>query len=111
MTRATPHILSFADAVLQPFENNPTTAMASQYASAANNPADGWVSTHAMTISEATVQRTAAARRADPTPMIAPVMVCVVDTGTPRPVARNNVAAPALSDRKSTRLNSSHVAL
>ena len=31
----------------------------------------------------ATPQRTAETRRAAPTPMIAPVMVCVVETGMP----------------------------
>ena len=45
----------------------------------------------------ATPQRTADARRAVPTPTMAPVMVCVVDTGTPSPVARNSVIAPPVS--------------
>ena len=53
--------------------------------------------THATTIRWATLQRTAAARRAAPTPTMAPVIVCVVDTGTPRPVARNSVIAPPVS--------------
>src|SRR5664279_2852221 len=42
----------------------------------------------------ATFQRTAETRRAAPTPTMAPVMVWVVDTGTPSQVAMNNVAAP-----------------
>src|SRR5664279_87017 len=42
----------------------------------------------------ATFQRTAETRRAAPTPTMAPVMVWVVDTGTPSQVAINSVAAP-----------------
>src|SRR3954447_9830689 len=45
----------------------------------------------------ATFQRTAETRRAAPTPTMAPVMVWVVDTGTPRKVAANSVAAPPVS--------------
>ena len=48
----------------------------------------------------ATPQRTAAAFRTEPTPTIAPVIVCVVDTGMPRPVARNSVIAPPVSAQK-----------
>ena len=43
----------------------------------------GIVSTHAQTIRPAMPQRTADSRRVEPTPTIAPVMVCVVLTGTP----------------------------
>ena len=50
-------------------------------------PEAGIVNTHAHTICPATPQRTADKRRVDPTPMIAPVIVCVVLTGTPRYVA------------------------
>ena len=57
----------------------------------------GMVSTHAHTICPATPQRTADNRLIDPTPMIAPVMVCVVLTGTPRWVAVNSEIAPAVS--------------
>jgi hypothetical protein len=39
-------------------------------------------------------QRTADTLRAAPTPTIAPVIVCVVETGMPRPVARKSVIAP-----------------
>ena len=53
--------------------------------------------TQAVTIWRATDQRTADSRRAAPTPMIAPVMVWVVETGMPRPVAINNVIEPAVS--------------
>src|ERR1700712_3682636 len=45
----------------------------------------------------ATFQRTAETRRAAPTPTMAPVMVCVVETGTPSQVAMNRVAAPPVS--------------
>jgi hypothetical protein len=38
---------------------------------------------HAQTMRPATPQRTADRRRIEPTPMIAPVMVCVVLTGMP----------------------------
>src|SRR5205085_3141670 len=60
----------------------------------------GMVSTHAHTIVPATPHRTAEAFRAVPTPTIAPVMVCVVDTGMPNAVARNRVAAPPVSAQK-----------
>src|SRR3954452_780313 len=53
--------------------------------------------TQAYTIELATFQRTAETRRAAPTPTMAPVMVWVVDTGTPRKVAANSVAAPPVS--------------
>ena len=55
------------------------------------------VITHAYTMLVATFQRTAETRRAEPTPTMAPVMLCVVETGTPRYVAINNVMAPAVS--------------
>ena len=45
-------------------------------------------------------QRTADARRAAPTPMIAPVIVCVVETGMPSHVAANSVMAPPVSAQK-----------
>jgi hypothetical protein len=45
-------------------------------------------------------QRTADALRTDPTPKMAPVMVWVVDTGTPSAVARNKVIAPPVSAQK-----------
>src|SRR5436305_7907713 len=60
-------------------------------------PAAGSVITHATTTLLATFQRTAEVRRAAPTPTIAPVMVWVVETGMPRPVARNKVIDPAVS--------------
>jgi hypothetical protein len=42
------------------------------------------VTTQAITMRRATPQRTAEVRLAAPTPTMAPVMVWVVDTGTPR---------------------------
>ena len=60
----------------------------------------GMVMTQATTIPEAMFQRTADTRRAAPTPMIAPVMVWVVETGTPRLVAMNKVMAPPVSAQK-----------
>ena len=53
------------------------------------------VMTQATTMLLATFQRTAETRRAAPTPTMAPVMVWVVETGTPMWVARNRVIAPA----------------
>jgi hypothetical protein len=54
----------------------------------------------AVTISRATPQRTAEARRAAPTPMMQPVMVCVVETGIPSQVAVNNAIDPPVSAQK-----------
>ena len=77
----------------------------------------GIVKIHAHTMFPATPQRTALALWVDPTPTIAPVIVWVVETGTPKAVAVKSVIAPPVSaqkpptglrDRKSTRLNSSH---
>ena len=48
----------------------------------------GMVMIHAMTMLPATPQRTAEERCAAPTPTMAPVMVCVVETGMPKQVAR-----------------------
>src|SRR6478736_2713007 len=58
------------------------------------------VTIQATTMSLATFQRTAETRRAAPTPTMAPVMVWVVETGTPRKVAMNSVAAPPVSAQK-----------
>ncbi len=59
--------------------------------------ATGIVKIHPQTIRRVTPQRTAVARRAEPTPEIAPVMTCVVLTGTPKAVAVNMLAAAELS--------------
>src|SRR5258707_11054859 len=53
--------------------------------------------TQAITMLDATFQRTADTLRAAPTPTIDPVMVCVVETGIPRKVAPNSVMAPPVS--------------
>src|SRR5687767_4038945 len=52
---------------------------------------------HAQTILPATPHLTADRRLIEPTPMIAPVIVCVVLTGTPRFVAVKSEIAPAVS--------------
>ncbi len=57
----------------------------------------GIVKTQAQTMVPATPQRTALARCVEPTPTMAPVMVCVVDTGMPSAVARKSVNAPPVS--------------
>src|SRR5688500_20319155 len=62
--------------------------------------APGMVSTHAHTTRPATPQRTADRRWVEPTPTMAPVMVWVVDTGMPSPVARNSVIAQPVSAQK-----------
>src|SRR5581483_2987861 len=61
------------------------------------NAAQGIVTIQAMTMLPATPQRTAEARCAEPTPMIAPVIVCVVETGIPSVEARKRVSAPPVS--------------
>ena len=60
----------------------------------------GIVITQAMTMPFATPQRTAEARRAAPTPIIAPVIVCVVDTGMPSYVTVIRGIAPPVSAQK-----------
>ena len=62
--------------------------------------AAGIVRIQAQTIRPATPHRTADSRLIDPTPMIAPVIVCVVLTGTPRWVAVKSEIAPAVSAAK-----------
>ena len=57
----------------------------------------GIVKSQAQMIRSATPQRTADNLVTAPTPIIEPVMVWVVETGIPNPVAKNNVAAPAVS--------------
>lgn len=60
----------------------------------------GIVRIQAHTILPATPQRTAERRRVAPTPTIAPVIVCVVETGMPKELARKSVIAPAVSAAK-----------
>ena len=62
--------------------------------------AAGIVNTQAQMIRPATPHLTALRRRVAPTPMIAPVMVCVVETGMPKLVTPNKVKAPAVSAQK-----------
>src|SRR3954471_2520745 len=57
--------------------------------------APGMVSTQAHTTRLATPHRTAESRRLAPTPTMAPVMVCVVETGMPAAEAKNKVLAAA----------------
>jgi hypothetical protein len=51
-------------------------------------PAAGSVTSHAEIMPPATPQRTAETLRAAPIPMMAPVIVWVVETGTPKEVAK-----------------------
>src|SRR6266852_4079280 len=67
---------------------------------AAKIAAAGMVKTQAQRIRPATRHLTADRRVVDPTPAIAPVIVCVVDTGIPKSVAPNKVKAPAVSAQK-----------
>ena len=60
----------------------------------------GIVTTHAHTMRRATPQRTAESRVVVPTPMMAPVIVCVVLTGMPAMAVPNKVMAPAVSAQK-----------
>ena len=57
----------------------------------------GIVKIHAITMLPATPQCTELARRVEPTPTIAPVIVWVVETGIPKKLARNRVKAPPVS--------------
>ena len=60
----------------------------------------GIVKIQAQMMFPATPQRTALALCVEPTPTIAPVIVWVVDTGTPKAVAANKVIAPPVSAQK-----------
>ena len=64
------------------------------------NAVAGMVKTQATTMLLATLQRTDEGLRAAPTPMMQPVIVCVVDTGMPSSVAANSVMAPPVSAQK-----------
>src|SRR5206468_12074773 len=59
--------------------------------------APGMVRIHAHTTRPATPHLTAEMRWVVPTPTMAPVIVCVVDTGMPAWAVKNRVAAAALS--------------
>src|SRR5687768_6703837 len=58
------------------------------------------VKTHAQTILPATPHLTADRRRVAPTPTMAPVIVCVVDTGVPVSVTYARVSAAPVSAQK-----------
>ena len=60
----------------------------------------GIVKTHAQMMRPAMPHLTAESRRVAPTPTIAPVIVCVVETGMPASVAPKSVSAPAVSAQK-----------
>src|SRR5258706_7887598 len=64
------------------------------------NAEPGMVKIHAQTMFPATPQRTAESFCTEPTPMIEPVIVWVVDTGMPSAVARNRVIAPLAEAQK-----------
>src|SRR5690606_25284388 len=64
--------------------------------SAAIRPAAGMVRTQATSRFMVTAQRTAFTSCAVPTPTIAPVIVCVVETGTPAIVASARLRAPPI---------------
>jgi len=70
------------------------------HAIAETNAEHGMVNSHAHTMLPATPQRTACTRCTEPTPTIEPVIVCVVETGIPSPVARNKVKAPLAEAQK-----------
>jgi hypothetical protein len=53
-----------------------------------------------ITTPRATPHRTAEVPQADPTPMMAPVIVCVVETGMPSDVALNSIIPPPVSAQK-----------
>src|SRR5437773_2048950 len=83
----------------QPTHDAPNRC-ATQNVPAPMSAAMGMVRTQAHTMRPATPHRTAESRRVAPTPTMAPVMVCVVETGIPNELARNSVAAPAVSAAK-----------
>src|SRR4029077_12118282 len=72
----------------------------SREAAAASTAERGSVSSQAQTMRPATPHFTAERRGVEPTPMIAPVIVWVVDTGMPASVAPIRVTAPAVSAQK-----------
>ena len=68
---------------------------------AADTAADaGMVMIHAQTMRPATPHRTARLPRVAPTPTMAPVMVCVVETGMPAAATARMVTPPPVSAQK-----------
>src|SRR5246127_1947645 len=76
------------------------TLVAKVQAIAATKAEAGMVSNHAHTILPATPQRTADIFCEAPTPTMAPVMVWVVETGTPKWLGISKGSAPPLSAQK-----------
>ena len=68
-----------------------------KYTSPAINALTGIVNIHAQSRLRVTPQRTADKRLVAPTPIIDPVIVCVLLTGIFSPAVRNSVIAPAVS--------------
>jgi hypothetical protein len=64
---------------------------------AASAALTGMVRIQAQSKLTVTPQRTALKRLVAPTPIIAPVIVCVVETGIPICSVKNKVVAPAVS--------------
>src|ERR1700674_4534114 len=75
-------------------------ARTSQNERAAIVPAAGIVRIQAHSIRPATPHLTADSRRVAPTPTIAPVIVCVVETGVPVRVTYASVSAAPVSAQK-----------
>ena len=71
-----------------------------RYVSADIAAASGIVRIQAQTIRPATPHFTAESRFVAPTPTMAPVIVCVVETGIPESVAPTSVIAPEVSAQK-----------
>src|SRR5262249_11728909 len=69
----------------------------SHQATPAMKAEQGMVRIQAMTMLPATPQRTAPGLCTDPTPTMAPVMVCVVETGMPSAAVVNSVSPPPVS--------------
>src|SRR6185437_7750863 len=77
-----------------------TNKRITQNVPAATRADAGIVRTQAHTIRVATPHRTAERRPVEPTPIMAPVMVCVVLTGMPLKARKKRVVAPAASAQK-----------
>ena len=83
----------------------PFSADSSFHEIAATIAAAGIVRIHAVMMLRATPQRTAEKRRTEPTPMMAPVIVWVVETGIPAHDAPKSVHGPGeLGARAADRL-------
>jgi hypothetical protein len=89
-----------AAAASRPAQTRSPVARSRRWQSAAIAAEAGIVKIQAQTIRPATPHRTAESFWVAPTPTMAPVIVCVVETGIPRPVAAKRVMAPAVSAQK-----------